>query len=90
MIKRNEYCYKYKNINIPALSMIDDVLAIAECGCKSVEVNSFINAQFEMKNLNLNKDKCHQIHIGKQNEYCPSLKAHEYEMKKVNKDKYLH
>ena len=41
------------------------------------------------KNLNLNKDKCHQIHIGKQNENCPSLKAHNHLMKKVNQDKYL-
>ena len=89
MLKRDEYCYEYKNISIPALSMIDDVLAIAKCGCRSVETNSYINSQFEMKNLNLNKDKCHQIHIGKPNDNCPTLKAHNSEIKKVNQDKYL-
>ena len=69
--------------------MIDDVLAIVECGCKSVETNSFINAQFEMKNLHLNKDKCHQIHIGKPNTNCPTLKAHDNSIENVNQDKYL-
>ena len=69
--------------------MIDDVLAIAKCGTKSVETNAYINTQFEMKNLHLNEDKCHQIHIGKQNENCPSLKVHDSEMKKVDQDKYL-
>ena len=89
MTNRNEFCYKYKNVNIPALSMIDDVLCITECGCKSVEANAFINAQFELKNLRLNKDKCHQIHIGKPNDLCPRLKVHDNEMIKVCKDKYL-
>ena len=51
MLNRKEYCYKYKDIDVPALSMIDDLLAIVECGCKSVETNSYINAQFELKNL---------------------------------------
>ena len=89
MINRNEFCYKFKNIDIPALSMIDDLLCIAECGCNSVEANSFINAQFELKNLHLNKDKCHQIHIGRPNKTCPKLKAHGDEIMKVCKDKYL-
>ena len=69
--------------------MIDDLLSIVDCGCKSVETNSFINSQFELKNLNLNKDKCHQLHIGKSNENCPKLKAHQDEMIRVCKDKYL-
>ena len=38
-IQRNEYNYIYKeNIKIPPLSLIDDLLTIVECGCKSVEV----------------------------------------------------
>jgi len=54
-----------------------------------VAINSFINAQFEMKNLNLNKKKCHQIHIGKPNANCPTLKSHQDNIIKVNQDKYL-
>ena len=77
MATRNAFSYKYKGINIPALIMMDDILAITECGSSSVETNAFLNAQIELKNLNLNKAKCHQIHIGKVNQYCPDLKAHD-------------
>ena len=78
MIQRKEFCYKYKDIEIPALSMIDDLLAISECGCKSVETNAYINAQFELKNLNLNQKKCHQIHFGKQSDNCPNLSGRNF------------
>ena len=69
--KRENMNFKYKDkIMIPPLNMIDDVLTLSECGCKSVEMNSYINSQFELKNLTLNSDKCHQIHIGNQNLKC--------------------
>ena len=49
---KSENLLKYRGkIPIPPLSMIDDVLTVSECGIKSVENNSFINAQFEMKIL---------------------------------------
>ena len=69
--------------------MIDDVLCISECGSQSVQVNSYINSKFELKNLRLNHDKCHQIHVGEQNLKCPPLKAHQNEVLKVSQDKYL-
>ena len=65
MIQRNEFCYNYKDIKIPALSMIDDLLTITECGCKSVETNAYINAHFETKNLNLNQKKMSSNTFGK-------------------------
>ena len=42
---KSENLLKYRGmIPIPPLSMIDDVLTVSECGVKSVENNSFINA----------------------------------------------
>ena len=52
-------------------------------------MNYYINSQFELKNLNLNHDKCHQIHVGSKNLKCPTLKAHENEILKVTTDKYV-
>ena len=39
-----KYLYKYKGIvDIPPLSMVDDLLTIQECGLKSLETNAYIN-----------------------------------------------
>ena len=35
------------------------------------------------------KTKCHKIHIGKNEEFCPKLKVHGTEMESVNEDTYL-
>ena len=44
-----EHLYKYKNIvHFPILTMVDDTLAISECGQKSVAMNEFINNQIDM------------------------------------------
>ena len=58
--------YKYKGtIDVPAMAMIDDLLGMATCGDKSIELNSIINAKVESKNLRLSEDKCYKIHICK-------------------------
>merc|ERR1712105_71112 len=75
--------YLYKNcVNIPPLSFVDDLFAIAECGIDSVVTNSFMNAKIDQKNLTfgIDKDKnsakkCRQIHTGSENKFCPTLKA---------------
>ena len=58
------------------LAMVDDVLAIAKCGIKSVAVNTFINSKMEMRKLTLGKCKCKKMHVGKDNPYCPTLEVH--------------
>ena len=64
---------------------------MSECGVNSLCGNSFINTKIEMNNLEFGIDekkneakKCRQLHIGKQNEFCPPLKAHEANIKKVS------
>ena len=89
-IDSNENVYKYKNLlNIPPLYMIDDIVGIAECGHKSVKMNCFLNTKIEMKKLWMNKEKCHQIHVGAKKEMCPELIIHDSKMPKVSFDKYL-
>ena len=66
-----------------------------ECGVESIVLNSFLNTKIEMKNLKfgLNKDgkasKCHHIHVGKPNQFCPNLKAHDVIIDKVEFDTYV-
>ena len=64
-------------------------LAITECGNKSVAANTFINAKIEMKKLNFNIKKCHQIHVGKTNVFCPVLQVHGESVSVVREDSYL-
>ena len=81
-IKTGENVYVYKNcVNIPPLAFVDDLFSMVECGVKSVVGNAFINKKVEMKNLEFGIDeekneakKCCQIHIGKENVFCPPLK----------------
>ena len=72
------FIYKYKDeVDVSSLEMVDDVLGVAECGIKSVLLNAYINAKFELKRLRLNKKKCFQIHAIKKNNSCPDLIVHE-------------
>ena len=91
-----KHSYLYKNrVRILPLGMVDDIIAISNCGYKAVELNSYITAQCEMKKLRFHvpnetgKTKCHQIHIGKESVLYPTLKIHGYKMEKVSDDKYL-
>ena len=78
--ERGENMYRYKNlVDIVPLAMVDDLLGIATCGLKSMELNTFINTQIEMKRLRFHtpdadgKTKCHRMHVGRRNEFCPQL-----------------
>ena len=88
------YLYK-KKVKVVPLGMVDDLIGISKCGHQSVEMNTYITTQIEMKRLRFHvpdingKTKCHQIHIGKSCEYCPVLKIHGYTMEKVSQDTYL-
>ena len=63
------------------LSMVDDILAVARCGNKSLAVNTYINSQIEMKRLRFHppdkngKSKCNGLHIGKKESYVPHPKG---------------
>ena len=93
---RGAYSYKYKNVvNVLPLAMVDDINAIAVCGIESVELNTYINTQIELKKLRFHvpdqhgKSKCHKLHVGKNSNTCPQLKVHGTVMECVQEDMYL-
>ena len=93
-LKTGENVYMYRGSQpIAALEMVDDILAIAECGVQSIITNAYINTKVEMKNLKFGvkagKAKCHQIHIGKSENKCPTLFAHDIKIEKVTEDTYV-
>ena len=89
-LERNEHLYLYKGtVGIPALTMIDDVAQISLCGLESVKDNAFINARFEEKKQKLNETKCHKIHCGRPSRLCPTLRAHDTPINKVDSEKYV-
>ena len=50
----HEHLYLYKSlVNVPVLSMVDDMLALSTCGQDSISLNTHINTHIELKNLNL-------------------------------------
>ena len=56
--------------------MVDDVCTISKCGVQSVENNAYTTSKFELFKLELNTGKCKQIHVSKNENFCPNLKAH--------------
>ena len=72
--------------------MVDDLLGIASCGSESMELNTFINVQIEMKKLRFHtpgpdgKSKCHKIHVVKPNKFCPNLFVHGTLLQAVSSD----
>ena len=89
-LETGEGLYLYKEcVNIPPLLMIDDALAVSECGPDSVTVNALIHSKVDMKNLRLGHSKCFQMHVGKNKNCCPMLKVHEENMLTSNREHYL-
>ena len=88
--KRNIHLYTYKGtVKIMPLAMIDDILAIAHCGFKSVATNTFVNCKLEMKKLLFSDTKCKQVHVGKDCPFCPTLEVHGKAIDKSSFEKYL-
>ena len=95
-IQRRKHLYRYKDkVDIVSLAMVDDLLGIAPCGLESIALNTFINVQIEMKKLKFHtpgpdgKTKCHKIHVGNKNEFCPTLLVHGTPMPEASSDTYL-
>ena len=87
--------YNYKgdaNIPIGILGMVDDTLAVSECGNKAIRKNSVLNSFVETQRLTLSKEKSVVLHYGKENKCnlpCPTLKVHKDLMQKEESTIYL-
>ena len=68
-LEEKKYLYHYKGeVEIPPLTMVDDIICVAECGFQSVMVNSFLNCKTRTKKLQFGSAKCKKMHIGKKHE----------------------
>ena len=65
--------------------MIDDIVAISQCGIDSVMMNSFLNSKTNLKKLQFGVNKCKRMHVGMKNHYCPDLKIDKWKLKKIEK-----
>ena len=87
--KKEDPIYLYKGkVKIPPLSMVDDICLIQKCK-ESFKGNAVVNSFVETKKLKLSDNKCHRIHVGKQNGECPELNVHGKKMADSLQEKYL-
>ena len=94
ILPQEELTYKYKGdptISIGVMGMVDDNIAIAQCGTSSVIKNSVINSFFDTQRLSLSEEKSVVLHIGRKkcSKPCPTLKVHDSIMKKTQSARYL-
>ena len=90
-LTRNVGLYTYKNVvAVPALAMIDDIIAITNCNSNAIELNSIINVKIETKKLRLSESKCFKIHVSNKSEKCKvDLKVGDKVMNSASQAKYL-
>ena len=85
-MEQDKYLFHYREIvPVPALSMVDDLLLISQCGKDSVMINAFVNAKTNMKKLQFGEDKCHKIHVGTDKSLCPELKIEKWKEKEIHR-----
>ena len=60
-------------MGVPPLAMVDDLLAVSDCGVETVKTNGFLNAKPNIKKLQFGEDKCHKMHVGSNKLLCPDL-----------------
>ena len=65
--------------------MLDDALAITECGFKASGMNSYLNTKTNIKKLQYGVDKCFKMHVGKHcnDVICPDLHVDGWKMDSV-------
>merc|ERR1712129_138384 len=86
----SEGMFVYKNcVNIPPLSMCDDIASISRCGIDSIKNNAIINAKIESKKLQFGPSKGYKIHVGRDSEICCNSKVHNSIMSKKQHEVYL-
>ena len=87
--------YQYKGdptIPIGVLGMVDDTLAVSDCGSNSIIKNAVINSFMETHRIALSQEKSSVLHIGKESNCvlpCPRLKVHQDVMQRKESTRYL-
>ena len=76
------------DVKIPPLSMIDDIVAVSECGLEAVDLNAYLNTKTNLKKLQFGVDKCVRMHVGCDKPFCPDLFIDQWKLKKVEEARY--
>ena len=80
-LEDNKYTYMYRGeVEIPPLSMVDDLLCVSECGYKTTMANAFINLKTDSKKIQFVAQKCKKLYVGKFKEdfKCQPLKIDDW------------
>ena len=65
-LEKGNYTYMYRGeVEIPPLSMVDDVLCISECGFKTTMSHAYISFKTDSKKLQFGAKKCKKLHVGR-------------------------
>ena len=65
-LEKRTHLYYYKDkVPVPILTMVDDALAVTECGYKTDAMNAYLNTKTNMKKLQYGVKKCFKMHIEK-------------------------
>ena len=82
-LENKTYLHLYRNkVPVPPLSLLDDIIAIAKCGYKSVEMASYLNTQTNIRKLRFGVKKCFKLHVGKDHIKCPELTIDNWKLEK--------
>ena len=80
-LKENKHTYLYRGeVEIPPLSMVDDLLCVSECGMETAKMHAFIKLKTDTKKLQFGASKCKKLHVGKYKEdfKCQALKIDDW------------
>ena len=70
-----EHLYKYRRkVPVPPLGMVDDQIAVSKCGLDTTLAMSHLNAYTNVKKLQFGAEKCHKMHVGKNDILCTENK----------------
>ena len=72
-LEENKYTYLYRGeVEIPPLSMVDDLLCVSECGFRTSMSHAYIALKTDTKKLQFGAKKCKKLHVGK---HCDEFKC---------------
>ena len=84
-LAQSKHLYSYRDcVGAPPLAMLDDLLAVSECGIDTVKTNAYFNAKTSVKKLQFGGQNCHKLHIGKNQHVCPDLFVDDWRMEKID------
>ena len=85
-LEDDKHLYYYKDkVAVPLLTMVDDAIAVTECGYKACMMNAYLNTKTSIKKLQYGVQKCFKMHVGRtcNSDICPDLYVEGWKMKTV-------